>query len=301
MKWAWLLFLLGAAPAGKPPPKAPADAPKEITFPGLIPEAKPAAAQGGDTKCGACHVTGSWTEVRFNHDRTGFPLKGQHASTGCKECHPVDFKQPIPRGCVGCHTDAHAGDLGGHCESCHDESTWRSRIDVDAHRRTAFPLLGGHAALPCGECHLEAGARRFTRQVVECGSCHANDYQRTQTTAVNHQALGFDPVECRSCHGALSFKQARFPQHDRCLSNDLSINGGMHSGITCLGCHSTLAVMSQPGACKTGTAQCINCHTHQCVGPMGNTPTDQIHIQKNVLGYRCSDKACYQCHQVMTP
>ncbi len=212
----------------------------------------------------------------------------------------MDFNKPVPRSCLGCHRDAHAGELGTRCEGCHDTTSWRSRFDVDAHRRTAFPLLGGHATLPCGECHLSQGSRRFTRQVVECGACHQKDFDRTRTTPVNHAALGFDPVACRTCHGALSFKQARYPDHDRCLSNDLSINVGLHTGMTCAQCHDTLPTAMQSGACNAGTYKCISCHEHQCSGTGGNTKTDLIHIQKNVMGYRCSDNGCYQCHQLLT-
>ena len=25
----------------------------------------------------------------FNHNKTNFPLKGQHKTVGCKECHPT--------------------------------------------------------------------------------------------------------------------------------------------------------------------------------------------------------------------
>lgn len=270
---------------------APRDAPKPAVL-------APTAQSGGETKCGACHVTGDWKAVKFNHEKTGFPLKGAHATTGCKECHAVDFEKPIPRGCAGCHTDVHQGELGARCEGCHDEETFRSRMDVDAHRRTAFPLLGGHATLPCTQCHLEAGTRQFSRATVECGSCHVADYQRTRTTAVNHVALGFDTLECRNCHGAVAFKPARFPTHDRCFV----ISTGGHAGMACQQCHgNNLTALGPPGGCNLMPITCTGCHAppneHACSGPKGMTPTDLIHINKQVQGYSCTDARCAQCHQ----
>src|SRR5450432_3964208 len=138
----FLLQLWSAAPVPA------ADAPKQ---PQLIPIGRHLTA--GDTKCSACHVTASWTDVRFNHDRTGFPLKGQHSAVDCRGCHAVDFTVPIARQCVACHFDAHAGDLGSRCEGCHDESSWRTEFNPDAHRLTDFPLMGAHGVMPCQECH----------------------------------------------------------------------------------------------------------------------------------------------------
>lgn len=249
------------------------------------------AASAETTRCAACHTTASWTQVSFNHERTGFSLTGEHTRASCKTCHPVSFTQPRPRACAGCHQDVHAQELGARCEGCHDTRSWRPTFDADAHRRTNFPLLGGHAALPCVECHLEAKERRFSRAAVDCGGCHAGDFTRTQGTAVDHAALGFSPQACRQCHGAFRFRPAVFPGHDACFVT----SAGAHAGITCQGCHTSLATAATPGTCSTRTAACTACHAHQCSVGGGQTATDAQHA--NVAGYQCRDRKCYECHQ----
>ncbi|MFQ5866243.1 MAG: hypothetical protein ACE5IW_13555, partial [bacterium] len=36
--------------------------------------------------CEICHVAVSWTEVRFNHNRTEFPLQDRHKEVDCSSC-----------------------------------------------------------------------------------------------------------------------------------------------------------------------------------------------------------------------
>src|SRR5262245_47192494 len=54
------------------------------------------AAHGGftdDLDCSACHTPSGWKlssvagESGFDHDRTGFPLRGAHARKACTGCH----------------------------------------------------------------------------------------------------------------------------------------------------------------------------------------------------------------------
>jgi hypothetical protein len=192
---------------------------------------------------------------------------------------------------VGCHTDVHAGDLGARCEECHDTGSWRSRLDVDAHRRTNFPLLGAHAALPCVACHAEARERRFTRAMVTCGSCHQGDYLQTQQP--NHRTASppFDPERCQLCHGAFRFRPARYAAHDRCYVT----TQGPHAGVACTSCHGQGAFANVTiGSCAslTGQLQCTSCHEHLC------PDMDQLHtVTRQVPGYSCAPRKCYECHQ----
>ncbi len=278
---ALLLLMLVVAAA----PDAGVDAPKGV--PNVLGAMKSFVKQGheGVTACGSCHGTSSWTEVRFNHERTGFPLTGKHARTSCKSCHVADFNTPLPRGCVGCHQDVHSGELGARCEGCHDTADWRSRFDADAHRRTNFPLLGAHAALPCVECHAEARERRFSRAAVDCAACHQQSVLRSQS--VDHEDPRLKMRSCRECHAATNWTPARFPTHDACFP----ITAGPHAGIACLGCHVRLG--PSMGQCNSGTASlCISCHTN--AGGSGITATDAQH--QGVPGYSFSASKCAQCH-----
>ncbi|MBL8955741.1 MAG: cytochrome C, partial [Myxococcaceae bacterium] len=235
---ALFLLLAAAPPAGAP---APRDTPKTESPPRLLPKEKGHASKGL-TRCGACHATSSWAEVRFNHDKTGFPLAGKHARVDCRGCHTVDFEQPVPRQCAACHRDAHTQDLGARCEGCHDEWSWRSAFNADAHRRTNFPLVGAHSIIACQECHAESRDRRFARPTVTCAACHAGDLARTAGTAIDHAALGFTQ-DCQQCHAGFAFTPARFPGHDACFT----ISFGSHARFSCTDCHTTLQVMTMPG------------------------------------------------------
>jgi len=254
---------------------------------GAAPQGSPRSAAAHavlDTRCETCHSTASWTSVTFDHARTGFPLEGRHLLATCRSCHgsTQDFKTPVPTSCAACHRDEHAGELGTRCASCHDARDWTSRFGPDAHARTNFPLTGRHAAIPCEECHLDRRDRGFTRATVDCFTCHQADYARTLGTPIDHARAGFG-TDCKSCHFPTSFKGARFAAHERCFQ----LAAGPHTGIPCLGCHTSLASAASTGACSTGTADCMRCHQCTVVTP----------VHRNVGGFQCNDIRCYQCHQ----
>lgn len=247
-------------------------------------ELKPAHPPGV-TRCAACHTAKGWSVSRFSHERTGFPLRGKHEAVVCKSCHPASFQTPLPTACGGCHRDAHTGSLGMHCEGCHDEKSWRPFFNADAHRRGNFPLSGRHALIPCVECHRDMRDRSFGRAAVDCFACHRADYQRTAMTSINHVELAL-PTDCRQCHNTWRFAPASFPQHDQCFR----ISSGVHSGIRCLSCHTSLPPgIMVTGMCATNTAACTSCHEHTC------TKTDQQHA--GVAGYQCANRKCYECHR----
>ncbi len=252
------------------------------------PQARPISAQSpahgmGDTRCSACHSTESWTRVSFDHDRTGFPLRGRHAVTTCSSCHASsDFRTALSTNCAACHSDVHAGEFGTRCASCHDEESWLTRFDADAHRRTNFPLTGRHGLIPCEECHLDQRGRGFTRATVDCVTCHQADYLRAGAISIDHIAAGFG-TSCRDCHNPWSFRAGRFAVHEACFQ----LAGGPHAGIACLDCHTSLIGMLATGACATNNASCTRCHF---------CPTMQQRHQQ-VLGFQCKDRKCYECHQ----
>jgi hypothetical protein len=246
--------------------------------------AAPAPASGMGTQCGACHKTSSWTDVQFDHDRTGFPLKGGHRRVTCKACHAINFENKVPTTCAGCHRDPHAAEFGLTCEGCHDEQHWTTTFTADAHRRTNFPLSGAHATIPCRECHPNARDRDFSRSPVTCATCHLSDYQRTGSTTIDHAGAGFSQ-DCRQCHTTLRWRPARFPDHDRCFL----LSAGPHAGIRCTSCHRALPTGVVTGQCATNTASCTGCHEHSCAR------TDPKHPPG--IGYECKDQKCYQCHK----
>lgn len=241
----------------------------------------------GATRCGACHMVEGWEKVRFNHDPTGFPLRGAHVNVTCSGCHRQGFDKPVADTCSGCHRDRHASEFGLHCEGCHDEKSWRPLFNADAHRSTNFPLVGRHALIPCTECHGNVRDRVFAQAAVRCDACHEADYLRTSALAksVDHNGNQFSR-DCQSCHNTFRFFPAMIRQHDKCFG----ISAGSHHGMRCMDCHTSLTVVTFNGSCGTGTFDCIDCHsnTHTCAR------SDLQH--KTINGYGCFNERCKGCH-----
>jgi hypothetical protein len=245
----------------------------------------PTTTEGGATKCAACHVADGWQQVKFNHDPTGFPLRGAHTAVTCNACHARGFDVPVADTCAGCHRDRHAGEFGTQCEGCHEDRSWRPLFQADAHRRTMFPLVGKHGLIPCQQCHGNMRDRAFVGAPVACASCHQKDYDRTRASPIDHAAAGFGP-DCQSCHTTWRFWPARLTAHDRCMP----ITSGPHHAVRCLGCHTTLtAPIAFSASCTAGTSfSCTGCHEHACA------KSDAQHV--NVPGYQCTDGKCWNCH-----
>jgi len=63
-------------------------------------------------KCAECHNTNKWKPSLFDHETTGFSLKGGHENVACGACHVVKkdvngeqvlFYKPTPKACEACH------------------------------------------------------------------------------------------------------------------------------------------------------------------------------------------------------
>ena len=287
----------GAAATGGAPAGASGDADEDANDAPLVrrkarprlglPDKRPGtlAATDGVTRCAACHLVDGWEKVRFNHDPTGFPLRGAHVDVTCTGCHTKTFETPVANTCSGCHRDRHGGEFGLHCEGCHDEKSWRPLFQADAHRRTNFPLVGKHALIPCNECHGNLRDRTFARAASRCDACHQADFMRTAATSVDHVANNYSR-ECQTCHNTYRFFPASVRAHDACFR----INGGPHQAMRCFACHTSLTSATFTGACGNGTYICAECHSHSCAH------SDQQH--KNVMGYQCASTKCYECHQL---
>ena len=118
-----------AAPPTATPPTPPPAAP-----------AAPAAHGGlvDDLDCSACHTPAGWAMSAgagrgFDHDRTGFPLRGAHAQRPCSSCHQGQGTPPST--CEGCHRDPHARRLGDSCAECHTAAAWSDTATLARHRR----------------------------------------------------------------------------------------------------------------------------------------------------------------------
>ncbi len=209
-------------------------------------------------QCGDCHIETGWRKVRFDHAKTGFPLRGAHARVECRACHKRPATEvKLKKSCVACHAkdDAHKGKLGRDCARCHKETRWRRNVFFD-HGLTAFPLIGLHAAVPCEECHLTAV---FTDAPADCIGCH-------ETKDVHKGRLGRD---CAACHNPNGWDRWLF-NHD---STGFALTG-RHAEIACEACH-------RQSHRKLPT-RCVACHRRDDVHRGGFGPRcERCHVTES--------------------
>lgn len=161
--------------------------------------------------------------VKFDHDATGFILKGGHLKEKvlCKDCHLAQKKfRDAPTTCFGCHerADKHKGTLGKECANCHEEKDWKT-THFD-HSKTHFPLLGKHIDVKCTKCHID---NKYKDTPKECNSCHKKDDKHKGT---------FGP-KCETCHNEKSWKEIIF-DHNKKTKYPLL---GKHIDVKCVSCH----------------------------------------------------------------
>jgi len=203
-------------------------------------------------KCESCHREKNWTETRFDHEKTKFPLRGgKHQEVKCKSCHEDKTYRNTPLTCNGCHEKVdqekgHRGRYGTKCESCHDDRSWKESI-FEHDQDTDYPLRGKHRQAKCNTCHLpEKGPIYKVKLPTRCYSCHKADDQQK-----GHRGeLG---EKCENCHSergwkttAFDHETSKFPLRDK------------HKDAKCESCHK-LSAGTGPRQYKVDTA-CISCH-----------------------------------------
>jgi hypothetical protein len=214
--------------------------------------------------CTTCHSTGSWRSSRradFDHDRTGYALRGRHAAVACDACHRAGKPMRLAHArCSDCHADAHAGQLarradGGRCESCHDLAGFRpARFTTEDHARTAYPLSGAHLAVPCDACHAPtvraASARtRLRFASTRCADCHQDAHRGEAARFVRKDG-------CEACHRVESWRRVAFDH----AQTRYRLAGG-HERVSCAACHRAARAGAEPRIRFAAVAQsCEGCH-----------------------------------------
>ena len=206
------------------------------------------------TDCGSCHTSAGWTPATFNHDLASFKLTGKHVSAPCTTCHINNIFKGTPSDCFSCHAkdDAHGGQLGNDCSTCHTTSAWLpSTFD---HNTATFKLTGKHASVACTDCHIN---NVFIGTPSNCYACHAKD-------DAHHGQFG---TSCDACHSTTGWLPATF---DHALSG-FPLTGA-HAGLACTQCHINNVFTPLSSACSA-------CHANPAfhAGLFGGSPCDQCH------------------------
>lgn len=212
--------------------------------------------------------------LKFDHQLSGFALKGKHGEIGCAICHKSKFiHQKVSQktngisylglgtDCLSCHDDYHQGTLGSACTNCHNHDAFKPAPGFD-HQLTDYPLLGQHANVDCEKCHNKEMQNGILYQYFKgvkadkCTNCH---------TDVHEGKFGTD---CLKCHNHDSFTHnvrlnnfnhdaTRFPLK------------GMHQTLECNECH------KEKYTAKLKYQHCSDCHNdyhNQQFSQLGKSP-----------------------------
>jgi hypothetical protein len=274
--------------------------------------------------CQNCHSAISWRPIRsnpdFNHDKTGYPLRGMHQKVGCTQCHASLIFKNVSTGCADCHADIHLRQFGANCESCHTVKGWNVSLDAIRNHQNRFPLVGAHALVECDQCHKQAAVGQFAGLSTACYSCHQKDFL---TPVLNHVGLGFS-TSCAPCHSMNSWMDAKF-DHLKYTGYALT---GIHATLPCIACHLGNVFQGIPASCFgchqsdwSSTSNpvhaaagfpttCDTCHktsnwtavtfnhtlyaNYPLTGAHATVTCVQCHVNNS---YTATPTACYSCHQ----
>lgn len=254
----------------------------------------------------------------FDHQLTGYELKGKHLTRDCAKCHtathikdPEIRKKPntylgLSQECISCHEDHHQGKMSANCSNCHGYETFKGATGFD-HDKSRYPLTGLHKKVACEKCHKSEMVNGKLTQIFQglafanCNSCH---------TDVHKNKFGLD---CKKCHTEESFHQVKGINtfdHDK-TNYKLT---GKHLTVNCKNCHKiSLTTPVKHGACSDCHADyhkkefslngkspdCSECHNID-----GFTPslfTFEKHNQsKFKLDGAHMATPCFSCHKKQT-
>jgi hypothetical protein len=241
--------------------------------------------------CSECHAQIRWMGLpdalgRRVHQKTQYPLEGQHQSTPCDDCHspklsrPKRYRQLQFGRCADCHEDAHKGQFkdrdAGECTTCHTLDGFApTTFGVELHATSQFTLEGGHEAAPCGSCHTGKSPRvdwQVPRQT--CVDCHENPHG---TQFEKEQQAG----GCKSCHSVVAWDVPN-------IAHDTWPLTGAHVKARCDACHTPSEADKRAGAgvsYRAAPRECEGCH-------------EDVHLGQFALSE--PRKNCQDCHQTQT-
>ncbi|MBI5962222.1 MAG: hypothetical protein HY863_02005, partial [Chloroflexi bacterium] len=216
------------------------------------------------TSCGSCHSPDGWKPALVDHSKFAFHLDGKHSTVACASCHINGVFKGTPMDCASCHTkdDAHNGQLGNQCGTCHVPDGWKPAM-VD-HSKFAFHLDGKHSTVACTSCHINGV---FKGTPMDCASCHAKD-------DAHAGSLG---NQCGTCHTPDGWSPAAFDHNTvsfKLTAHQAKTDG---SAFTCKDCH------VKGYADPFDQSSCGNCHLQ----------VDQAFATEHFLTFGTDCMACH--------
>ncbi len=262
------------------------------------------------SSCLSCHGQEAWRPASlFEHDRSAFPLTGQHREVSCEQCHRAigstdgdgwtQYRGVASASCADCHQDPHRQRLGDGCASCHVTDGW-GQVEIRSfdHDRTRYPLRGRHRDLACESCHgawsTDPGSNEPgpTMRIVGfelCATCHSDPH-------LGQFRGRADGDDCGSCHGFEGFMPPRFTPEDHRRGHFPLL--GAHQAVPCAECHREVPVAElaaattvfsgdpQPATVRQfrfASTTCVDCHRDPHLG--------------DADPYLASD-GCLSCHRM---
>lgn len=238
------------------------------------------------------------SQKEFDHNKSGFELKGKHIGLECEKCHTKDLIRAedvlkyaktikknevlnttflgLGNACADCHDDVHHNEfLDQKCQDCHSEQDWMEiRKTFDHGSRTKYALLGAHKKLACEKCHKESQepvgkytVHRFSDLKFDlCTNCHKDEH------------AGAFGSNCLKCHTENSFKiedKAGAFNHNKTRFPLI----GKHVPVDCKACHTS----QERFALESSYDQCMDCHKDYHEGAFAKSNRDN---------------SCDRCHSV---
>ena len=257
--------------------------------------------QGRDTAL----IDWGGSKQRFDHNKTGWALRGRHVGQACDKCHEPrrvlaedilallkqNPKRPTYLGvgtkCTTCHFDEHRGQTKDTCESCHTESAWKPAPKFN-HADTKYPLAGSHKSVACAKCHDSQTdeathpafppprANTFLKYAplahARCTDCHQDPHNSR-----------FGP-NCEGCHTVESWHTIRDAAKERGFHDKTRFPlKGLHALVGCPQCHGPSPEHRTPKFKGLAHDACMDCHSDAHLGQLSKAACERCH---SVDGFR---------------
>lgn len=241
-------------------------------------------------RCESCHTVAGWKPSTYSvadHAKSGFPLVFPHATVKCEDCHKPAGKETRYKikfaQCVDCHEDEHQGQFAAapwrnRCEQCHNGATFKTtNYTMAEHRKSSFPLTGGHEAVACVDCHKPPEGSKvalYHFNNLTCVTCHEDIHKGEFKEQMGKLDKSGKPLGCEACHTTKEWDEVAKFDH---AQTKFPLEGS-HRAVTCTDCHKppNLELNMLHVRFTSAPTACSDCHE--------NPHADQFGARANECG-----------------